>query len=375
MENKIEVINIERIKEEFSELVRIDSVTFSERKMADRLTKKLKDLKFQVTEDLAGAYYGGNAGNLYGFLKGTLPGPPILLSAHMDTVEPGLGKQAVFHEDGKITSSDDTVLGADDLSGVVEILEGIRCVQEMGLDHRDIEILFPIGEEAYVKGTDVFDFKKIKAKEAYVLDMSGPIGTAALKAPSIISFKVEIHGRAAHAGFEPERGIHAISIMSNAIAKIRQGRFDEETTFNIGTISGGKALNIVPEICTCTGEVRSYHHEKALKCIEEAKEIFLQEAHKEGAVCEFSDRVDVTAYKIEDSNQTVKRFQKSCRNLGIEPELTSTFGGSDNNNFVKNNINGIVLSCGMYQVHSTKEYALIEELKKGAALVAELLTQ
>lgn len=270
----------------------------------------------------------------------------------------------IFKKSSKniITSGGDTVLGADDLAEIIEILEGIRCVKEQKEPYRDIEILFSIGEEAYVKGTYVFDFNKIRANEAYVLDMSGSVGTA-------------IHGKAAHAGFEPEKGIHAVSVMSKAIAEIKQGRLDEETTLNIGTISGGKALNIVPETCTCTGEVRSYDHKKALNYIDVAKNVFIHKAYEAGAVCEFSHKADVRSYQIEDNNPVVKRFQQSCKNLGIEPKLASTFGGSDNNNFVKNGINGIVLSCGMYQVNSVREYIIIEELKKGAALVAELLTK
>lgn len=366
-------INEMRIKKEFSELVAIDSVSFSERQMADCLTEKCKSLGFKVTEDRAGAHYGGNAGNLYGFLQGTLPGEPVLLSAHMDTVSPGKGKKAVFLEDGRIVSKGDTVLGADDLAGIVEILEGIRCVQEAGKPHRDIEILFPIGEEDYVKGTDVFDFKTVRSKEAYVLDMSGPVGRAAIQAPSLISFQSVIHGRAAHAGFEPEKGVNAILAMSRAIAEIRQGRLDQETTFNIGSVFGGEALNIVPEICTCTGEIRSYQNETALKYMEQVKNIFMQKAEEVGAICEFHQKVELTAYKIEENQPVVKRFQEGCKRLGIEPELVQTFGGSDNNNFVKNGIDGIVLSCGMYQVHSTNEYTIVEELKKGAALVAELL--
>lgn len=338
MKNKADFIDVERIKKEFTELVAIDSVTFQERQMADRLTVKLRELGFEVSEDEAGEHYGGNAGNLYGFLPGTLPGEPILLSAHMDTVKPGIGKTAVFREDGKITSDGNTVLGADDVAGIVEILEGIRCVMSMGIPHRSVEVLFPIGEEAYVKGTDVFDFGKIRAREAYVLDVGGPAGTAVLQAPSIVSLRAAVLGKAAHAGFAPERGVHAISAAAGAIAAIRQGRIDEETTLNVGTISGGEALNIVPDKCVCTGEVRSYDHKKAITCAEKVGAIFEQKAKEANAVCEFSYKVDVTAYKMEAEKPVVKRFQESCRALGIEPDLTSTFGGSDNNNFVKNGI-------------------------------------
>ena len=367
------VINTERIKQEFIQLTAIDSVSFREREMADCLIGKLKELGFEVREDNAGAGYGGNAGNVYGFLKGTLPGEPILFVAHMDTVQPGNGKKADFHEDGKITSGGNTVLGADDVAGIVEILEGIRSVREAGIAHRDVEVLFPIGEELYDKGTKVFDFSKIRAKDAYILDLSGAIGKAALRAPSIISFCITITGKAAHAGFEPEKGIHAIALMSRFIARIRQGHLDGETTLNIGTVSGGTMSNIVPETCRCEGEVRSFSHEKALQSLEELKRVSEEVLSGTGARFTLESEVHIEAYKIGEGEPVVRRFLSACREAGISAELTETFGGSDNNVLVKKGIRGIVLSCGMYQVHSVKEYTLLQDLVQGAELVGYLI--
>lgn len=375
MSHKTIVINTERIRQEFAELTAIDSVSFREREMADCLIGKLQELGFTVKEDRTGEHCGGNAGNVYGFLKGTLPGNPILLAAHMDTVQPGMGKQAVFHEGGKITSQGDTVLGADDAAGIVEILEGIRSIREAGIDHRDIEVLFPIAEELYDKGTKNFDFSRIRAKEAYVLDLSGKIGKAALKAPSIISFQIIVKGKAAHAGFEPEKGIHAIELMSRVIAKMKQGHLDEETTLNIGTISGGNMSNIVPEICECQGEVRSFSHEKALQCMEDTKKLLVEIVEGTGAEFKLETTVNIEAYRIEEKEPVVQRFLRACKELDIPAELMGTFGGSDNNVFVKKDIRGIVLSCGMYQVHSVKEYALLDDLKRGAELIGRLLIQ
>ncbi|MCI5529804.1 MAG: M20/M25/M40 family metallo-hydrolase, partial [Blautia sp.] len=184
-----------RILEEFQELTSVDCISFQERAIADRLKKKLTALGFTVEEDDAGEFYGSDTGNLYGYLPGTLPGPPILLSAHMDTVEPGCGKKAVVHEDGRITSAGDTILGADDVCGLVEILEGIRILKEQGIPHRAVEVLFPVAEELFIKGTNRFDFGRIRAKEAYVLDLSNEVGTAALRAPSLISFCINVKGK------------------------------------------------------------------------------------------------------------------------------------------------------------------------------------
>ncbi|WP_246240935.1 M20/M25/M40 family metallo-hydrolase [Anaerocolumna sedimenticola] len=232
------MINKMRVTEEFMKLVSIDSPSFKERQMADVLKQYLIQLGFEVTEDDAYKHYDGNSGNLYGFLKGDIEGDPILFSAHMDTVEPSTGKRAVKHQDGTITSDGNTVLGADDLAGVAAILEAVRTIKEKGLSHRSIEVLFTIAEEVYIRGSEVFDYNRIKAKEAYVLDLSGPVGTAALKAPTLISFTAEFIGKASHAGFAPEKGIHAISVAAEAITAIKQGRIDEETTVNVGTIEG-----------------------------------------------------------------------------------------------------------------------------------------
>ncbi len=369
------MIDIQRICNDFTKLVSFDSVSFSERKTADWLIKELKLLGFETKEDNAGQRYGGNAGNIYGFLKGEIPGTPILLSAHMDVVQPGTGKRAVIGDDNVITSAGDTVLGADDISGIVEILEGIRYLKRAHIAHRDIEVLFTIGEEAYAKGAAVFDYSVIQAKEAYVLDLSGPIGTAAIAAPSIISFSITIHGKAAHAGFEPENGIHAITAMSRFIQSVKQGHIDDETTLNIGMISGGVATNIVPDTCSCTGEIRSYRHEKALDCIENLKKVLNELAVSAGIKADMDTEIHLKAYSVSKTDDVVLRFQSACKQIGIKGKTTATFGGSDNNYFVNKGISGIVLSCGMYQVHSVKEYTRINDLENGARLIAVLMCQ
>lgn len=381
------MINEKRLCREFAELTSIDAPSFGERKMADRVKEKLSLLGFQVYEDQAGEHYGSDTGNVYGFLKGTVPGDPILLSAHLDTVPPAVGKRAVFHGDGRITSAGDTVLGSDDIAGIVEILEGIRHLQEEGLPCRDVEVLFPIAEEVYIKGTEVFDFSLIQAKEAYVLDLSGAPGAAAVKAPSLISFRITVQGKASHAGFAPEEGIHAVQVMSRAISRFPLGYVDEErdTTLNVGVIQGGNAANIVPDICVCEGEIRSLSHEKALKQVELLKEIFQQESKHADVAGQYGmlkdkraevsveAKVDLTAYETDVNDPVVKRFKKACAHLELPGALVTTFGGSDNNNFARHGIHGIVLSCGMNEVHSVREYTTVQELKTGAELVAELL--
>jgi tripeptide aminopeptidase len=368
-------INANRIWEEFKELTSIDSPSFHERNMADVLTKKLTDLGFEVSEDDAGTKCGGNAGNLHAFLKGSLSGEPILLSGHMDTVVPANHKEAVLLEDGRIVSKGDTVLGADDLNCVVSILQAVRILKELDLPHRDLEVLFSIAEEKHCQGSGLFDYSKMKSKEAYILDMSGTPGSAALQAPALVSFTVTIYGKAAHAGFCPEDGIHAIYLVSQAISRLQQGRVGEqkEMTFNIGKISGGMATNIVPESCTCEGEVRGYDYDKVMQKIEEVRSVFEDVVKDTNARVEMDVQVQFKSYKIEEDSPVVKRFEKACENLEIESHLTKTFGASDNNHFTAHGIEGIVLSCGMNQVHSVREYTSLQDLVLCTKLVLELV--
>lgn len=378
-----EMINKSRLLSQFKRMVEFDSETYQEREIADYLTEELKELGFEVWEDDAGyrlkekvPEYGANAptGNLYGFLKGTAGSAPVLLSAHMDTVKPGLGKRAAEDVHGRITSAGDTVLGADDLSGIAAILEAVRGIKENHLPHPDIEILFTVGEENYGKGSQLVDYLKIKSKQAYVFDLSGEIGLAATKAPTILSFDIVVKGKHAHAGFCPQEGINAIEIAAHGISQLKQGWVDEETTVNIGKIMGGTQCNIVSGECMVSGEIRSLKDQRAMEEWEKVRETFLKAAEKFKGSCEFRFEKQIEAYEIKEEEEVYKRFYQACTRIGILPVAQYTLGGSDNNHFVRNGIRGIVVACGMNEVHTTKEYTTAEALLKSARLALALIT-
>ena len=368
----------ERIIKDFLELSAIDSVSFKEREFADVLKQKLELLGIKAHEDSASDKIGSTAGNVYAFWKGEENLPKILLSAHMDTVEPGIEKKAIYDtKKGILRSDGKTVLGADDIAGIVEILEAIRLIQESGKKHKNVELLFPVAEEVYTKGSSAFDYSRLSAKEAYCLDLSGHVGAAAIKAPTLISFRITIHGKASHAGFAPEKGVNAIEIAAKAIAGIKQGQVDEDSTLNIGTIKGGTATNIVSDEVELEGEIRSFKHESALKLLEDTKFKFEEEAIRLGAGItgiDFKSEIHLIAYERNEDEEVVKNFRTAAKKTGIEPKLISTMGGADNHQFNKNGIKGIVLSCGMQNVHTTEEYIEIADLEAGADLVAELIS-
>lgn len=371
------MINKERIINEFNKLISFDSLSFHEKNIYEYLINKLKSLGLKIIVDDAGKKLSNNndsGNNIYAILEGNKKGEPILFSSHMDTVSPGINKKAIIDGD-IIKSSGDTILGADDVTGIVSILEALNIIKENNLSHPDIEVVFFVAEEPYCKGSSVFDFNIIKSKIAYVLDLQGSVGTAAISAPSIFSFEIDVLGKSAHAGFEIEKGISSILISSEAISKIKFGRLDENTTLNIGTINGGDGKNIVPEKTIIKGELRSNNRIYALDILNNIKNVFDEVSKKYNGISKFSYNEDIMAYKIDINSYVVKRYQNALDSLGYgKAILVDTFGGSDNNNFNKNGILGIVITNAMNNIHTKNEYFKISELIKSINITLKLMT-
>src|SRR4051812_49667302 len=243
----------------FTELAAISSPPGEERPVADAVTRYLRGLGLTVDEDDAGATVGSNMGNLYCRLEPTANGGgvPIFLCAHLDTVPPEGPLQPVI-EDGVVRNAGGTILGADNKSAVAAMLEGARRVLAENRPHAGIELLFTPKEEVGLLGAAAFDHARLRAQVGYVYDQAAPIGEIILGAPFSQSLEITFHGRASHAGMYPDEGRSAIAAAARAIAEMRLGRVDEESTANVGTITGGTAANIVPEWCRFVAEARSH---------------------------------------------------------------------------------------------------------------------
>lgn len=363
-------MNRERLVNTFCEMVHIDSESFHEKEMKDYLVKIFEELHMDYTEM---PIEGFEAGNLYAVLKGNCDKEPIMFSGHMDTVSPGIGKKAIIHEDGRITSDGTTVLGADDVSALASYIEALRTIKEENIPHGDIELAISVAEEPYDAGSAYYDFSKIKSKIGYTFDLAGEVGLAAIQAPSIISFKIKVKGKSAHAGFNPEDGIHALKIAAHAIDLIPNGHVNEETTINFGTIEGGEGRNIVPREIIITGEIRSFDHSDALNWSKKIEEVFNEAAKAYNGEVEYDQYVHIEAYKIDENEEAVLKFKRAATSIGLSPRLISTHGGSDNNRYVKEGIRGIVVACAMNNCHSTDEYTTIEELERSAQLALALM--
>lgn len=367
------MINQNRLVDEFIELVKIDSLTKQERKMADALLAKLSEMGLNPYEDDAGVKVGGNAGNVVCHVKGTENKPVLLLMAHMDTVVPGLSKKPII--DGDIIRSDGTtILGGDDLAGIAVILECVRILKEQGIPFGDLYLAFTIAEEGGLFGARNLDLTKIPADFAFILDNDGPIGSAAIKAPFYNRFKATFIGRAAHAGLQPEDGLSAIVLASKAIANMPHfGRIDLESTSNIGIISGGLARNIVCDSCTVEGEVRSITEEKIKLYTDEILESLKKTVEGLGGKINIDLERMYPGYNINETDEIIKLLNEASKISGIPLTLHATGGGSDTNIINGAGIPAIDISVGMEKAHSTEERICISNMVKACEFLIAII--
>lgn len=366
------MVNRNRMVDEFVELVRIDSLSLKERQMCDTLKRKLTELGYQPVEDDAGQKLGGQCGNIICTVKGSRDVPAVLITAHMDTVVPGIGKTPVI--EGDIIKSDGTtILGGDDAAGIAVILETLKVIKEQGVSHGDIQIAFTIGEEMGLLGAKNLDYSRIYAKYGFILDSDGRIGCAAVKAPSQNKIHAVIKGKAAHAGMEPENGVSAFSIMADAISSMKLGRIDEETTANIGTVHGGVATNIVCDRVEIDGEARSRDESKLQAQTEHMRQCFVKAAEKWGGKVEFISEIEYPAFNISRESEIIRILESAAAESGFAFEAVTTGGGSDTNIINSKGIQAVDLSVGMTKVHSVDEQISITDMENAVLFLISIL--
>lgn len=366
------MINEKRIINDFFQLVQIDSITRSEGNVAKVIKEKLKEIGAEIYVDDAGEKVGSDTGNIIAKIKGKANKPTILFSSHMDTVVPGEGIIPVIKE-GVIYSEGNTILGSDNKAGIVAILEGVRVLQENGIEYGDIEIVFTIAEEGGLFGVKNLDYSKLSAKVGYVLDSDGKPGTIIVQGPAQDKIDVVVKGKSAHAGVSPEEGISAIQVASKAISMMKLLRIDEDTTANIGVISGGTATNIVTEKVEIKAEARSTVEEKLNEQTNHMVECFQKAAEEFNAEVIIDTERVYSAFNLTEEDLVVKNAIKAANNLGFEVVMKATGGGSDTNILNTYGVSTINLGVGMTKVHTTDEHISVEDLVNSAKYVAELI--
>jgi tripeptide aminopeptidase len=375
------MVNRTRLADLFVTLVRIDSVSGKEAKLAAALTQMLGGLGSHVIVDGAGDKAGSDTGNVIARFEGSERNrAPLLFNAHMDTVQPGEGIRPSL-VGGVFTSDGTTVLGADDKSAVAVIIEALRVIREKSLPHAPLEIVFTVCEEIGLLGAKHLDYSLLKARYGFSLDARDVDGIVT-GAPALNMVRFKVLGRDAHAGADPEKGINAIQLAGRAISKIPLGRIDHETTANLGLIAGGTATNIVPDCVTVSGEVRSLDEEKLERETEKVVRCFEDEissyrkffpADDGRPKLETDVRRDFDALRIPKDHPVVTLAERAGARIGRTVRMKNSGGGSDANVFFQHGIATGVLGTGMKDVHSVRESIRLDDMVRCAELMLEII--
>lgn len=361
-----------RLINEFTQLVAIDSESGNELTFATEVKRRFEALGFTVEFDDAADHVPSNSGNLYGIRPGDPAKRPIIFSCHLDTVTPGVGIKPQVLDD-RITSDGTTILASDDKAPIASLIEAIRRLDEADETLGTIEVVFSVGEEVGMHGARHFDISRLQGKNMFVLDSSGTPGRAIIQAPTAARMKVTITGKAAHAGIQPEKGISAIMVMSEAISQMPLLRIDEETTANVGVITGGSATNIVAEQCEATFEARSLQKDKLDKQVQAMIEALEAACRKHGATLNYDLKTSYPPLKVSPESDTAQLFKAAAESIGLTPEFTSTGGGSDANIYAEKGLEVLIPACGMSDAHSVNEYILLEDLANLTRLVEAII--
>lgn len=368
------LVNEERLLNEFLELVQIDSESKDERHICDVLKSKFSELGLQVFEDDTAEKTGHGAGNLIVTMPATEAkgdADPIFFTSHMDTVVPGKGVKPHV-KDGYIYSDGTTVLGSDDKAGLAAMLESIRIIQERQISHGQVQFVITVGEEVGLIGAQAMDPTLIEAQYGYALDSNLEVGNIAVAAPYQARIDIEIQGKSAHAGVNPEDGISAIQVAAKSIARMPLGRIDEETSANIGSFEGKGPTNIVCDLVSIKAEARSIRKEKLEHQLDVMRQAFVDVSEQFGAKVSLTSEVTPGFYFTEEDD-VVKLAMRAIENIGRKPATFHSGGGSDANIFNGMGFPTVNLAVGYEHIHTTEERMPIKELSKTTELVIAII--
>ena len=253
------------------------------------------------------------------------------------------------------------------------MLEATRRVLAEGRPHAGIELVFTPKEEVGLNGAYAFDRSRLRARTGYVYDQAAPIGTVILGAPFSQAIHVTFHGRAAHSGMHPDDGRSAILAAARAISEMRLGRVDEESTANVGTITGGTAGNIVPEWCTFVAEARSHDERRLADLIQEMQDAITFAAGLWECDVETNARKSYRGYRFAKSDRAVALAAEALARCGHEVTYELSGGAADANVFNERGLQCVNLANGMAEIHTPDEHIAVTDLEAMVEVTLALL--
>jgi tripeptide aminopeptidase len=354
----------------FARLCEIASPTGSERAVTDAVLAELREFGVDAFEDDAAGPARAGAGNVIARVPGRAEGW-VAFFAHLDTV-PHEGAVEVVEEGGVFRSAGDTILGADNKAAVTVLMEmAARHVADPAA--LGLELVFTVAEEDGLRGAKALDVSALRSPFGYAVDHATPIGEVIVAAPTYKRLIANFTGREAHAGINPEDGHSAIAAAAGAVAQMKLGRLDPETTANVGIIEGGTASNVVAGECRILGEARSVNGERAAQTIGEMVDACTWSAGEHACDVDLEVIEMFRGYRQEPDSPPVAAAAEALRRCGHEPALVATGGGSDANALVAGGFECVLLANGTEANHTPHESVAAKAISEMLAVCERIV--
>ncbi len=397
MANNVPQIDVEAAEAHLMNFLSVEGVTGEEAAIAAAVSDALKAcgvpesaIHFDTVNERIPL--PTQTGNLWVDLPGTKPGPRLLFSTHLDTV-PLCAGATPRREGDRIVSDGTTALGGDNRTGCAVLVTMVETLLKHNLPHPPITLLFTVREESGLHGARELDPADLNgATMCFNVDGKLP-STLIIGAVGQVNWKVEIKGKASHAGVAPDEGISSTLVASLAIAEVhRDGWFGKVVkphghgTSNPGIFGGkegraaGDATNVVTDYVHIVGEARSPDIAFAAEIADAYGAAFAKAQTEvcdlDGATAEvnFSSKPSYPSFEVPDDAPAVLHAKRAVESIGLEPVTLFSNGGLDANWLDKHGVPTVTIGAGQHEIHTIKEYVDLPEFALGCRLAVALAT-
>ncbi len=326
---------------------------------------------------------------IVGTFEGSPGGPTVLLIGHTDTVfEPGTVADRPFAiRDGRAYGPGVSDMKAGLLTGLYAVA-ALRSLGTAGSPSgppssggswlpvgRLIYIVNPDEEIGSPVSTPLIEEHAASADIALVLEAARENGDIVSARKGNMHVRIDIQGRAAHAGVEPEKGRSAVLEAAHKVVALHEldGRVPGATV-NVGAINGGTRPNIVPDRTTLDIDVRAVHRADL-----EALEAAITAIAERSTIPDVSGRVELLSRhwpmeRTDASGRLVEHAARLAAELGFSLREAATGGASDGNTTAGA---GVPTIDGLGPIggldHAPGEYIAVESIVPRTTLLAGLL--
>ena len=405
-------INKDELTERFMRYVQVDTQSDPTSNNYPT-TEKQKDLSKILFDELNQMGLSNVEMDEYGYVYATIPSnsdkkniPAICFCSHVDTAPDcsGTNVKPILHKnyDGNdivlpddktqvlkksvspylqnhigsdiITASGNTLLGADDKSGVAVIMQAAQyLISNPSVKHGTIKIVFTPDEEVG-KGTAKIDMKKLGADFGYTLD-GGEAGSLEDETFSADGASIIVHGVIAHPGYAKDTLVNAIKIAGEILNALPKNEWSPETTEKRQGFVHPVSISGIAEKATIGFIVRDFkteeltaHHDR-LKKIAEAVV-----ARYKGTRMEYVQQEQYRNMKeVLDKNPQVASYAaEAIERSGLKVKTESIRGGTDGSRLSYMGLPCPNIFTGMQNIHSKLEWIGVNDMMKAAETIVNL---